>query len=46
VFVDNAVTFGHQAKTVALNFSFEIKRSKEINLRIKGIEWDMKQLHS
>jgi hypothetical protein len=45
VFVDNDATSGHQARTVALNFSLERKRSKETKLRIKGNEWAMKQLH-
>jgi hypothetical protein len=43
--VDNVVTSGHQARAVALNFSLERKRSKEIKPRIKGNEWARKQLH-
>jgi hypothetical protein len=45
VFVDNAITSGHQARTMALNFSLKRKISKEIKLRIKGNEWVRKQLY-
>jgi hypothetical protein len=46
MFVDNAVTSGHQARIVALKLSLKHKnkRSKEIKLRIKGNEWVRKQL--
>jgi hypothetical protein len=47
MFVDNTVTSGHQARTVALNYSLvaQEKKSKEIKLRINGNEWARKQLH-
>jgi hypothetical protein len=41
MFVDNIVTSGHQARTVALNYSLEAqkKKIKAIKLRVKGNEW-------
>jgi hypothetical protein len=48
MFVDNVVTSGHQARTVALNYSLEAQNKKikrTIKLRVKGNEWARKQLH-
>jgi hypothetical protein len=47
MFVDNVVTSGHQARTMAFNYSLEAqnKISKEIKIRIQGNEWARKQLH-
>jgi hypothetical protein len=47
MFVDNIVTFGHQARTVALNFSLEAQKQKikKIKLRVKGNELARKQYH-
>jgi hypothetical protein len=46
-FVDNTVTSGHQAKTVALNYSLvaQEQKIKERKLRINGNKWARKQLH-
>jgi hypothetical protein len=46
-FVDDTVTSGHQARTVALNYSLvaQEQKSKERKLRINGNEWARKQLH-
>ena len=46
-FVDKTVTYGHQTRIVALNYSLvaQDKEINEIKLRINGNEWARKQLH-
>jgi hypothetical protein len=36
MFVDNAVTSGHQAMTVALNFSLEAQKKKIKRIKVKN----------
>jgi hypothetical protein len=46
-FVDKTLTYGHQARTMALNYSpiAQEKKIKERKLRINDNKWARKQLH-
>jgi hypothetical protein len=48
MWITNIVTSVHQAKTMTLNYFLEAKNKniKRNKLRVKGNEWDWKQLHS
>jgi hypothetical protein len=44
MFVDNTVTSGHQARTVALNYSLEAQKQNIKRKKAKN-KWARKQLH-